>query len=59
LLQGYEGLRSDAGRNPQPFRQERLVEALQRLVQLNDALDSKAEASQAGQKLDEAKEAHS
>jgi tetratricopeptide (TPR) repeat protein len=57
LLQGYEGLRKDADKIPAAVRQERQIEALDRLVQLYESWDRKSEADTWRKKLDEAKAA--
>jgi serine/threonine protein kinase len=57
LLQGYEGFRTQADKIPPAVRQQRLIEALERLVQLYDAWDKKDEAVRWRKKLDEAKAA--
>jgi hypothetical protein len=57
LLQGYEGLRKHADKIPPAVRQERLIMALERLVQLYDAWGQKDEANAWRKKLDEAKAA--
>jgi serine/threonine protein kinase len=55
LLQGYEGLRKEVDKIPLAVRQEFLIEALERLVQLYDAWDKKDTADKWQKKLDEAK----
>jgi tetratricopeptide (TPR) repeat protein len=55
LLQGYEGLRTPTGQVPPAVHQERLVEALERLVRLYDAWGKPDEANKWRKTLDEAK----
>jgi hypothetical protein len=45
LLQGYEGMKQRVAKIPQPFKQVRLTETLEWLVQLYDAWDRPEEAA--------------
>jgi serine/threonine protein kinase/tetratricopeptide (TPR) repeat protein len=57
LLQGYEGLRQHEDRIPANFRQIRLTEALERLVQLYEETGKPAEAAKWRKELEARKEA--
>jgi tetratricopeptide (TPR) repeat protein len=55
LRQGYEGMKQREAQIPPQFRQVRLSEALERLVQLYDGLGKQDEADRWRQRLEEAK----
>jgi serine/threonine protein kinase len=57
LREGYEGLLRDAKSIPEDVRQERLLEAVERLVRLYDAWGKKDQAEQWRKKRDELKAA--
>jgi TolA-binding protein len=57
LLEGHEGLRQQASNIPRAVRQQRLTEAVERLVRLYDAWGKKDKADEWRKKLGEAKAA--
>jgi hypothetical protein len=57
LKEGYQGLKMRQAKIPEPVRKVRLTEALDRLVQLYEATDSKDEAAKWRKELEAVKSA--